>query len=180
MKILHNSTPTALWYDIIHEAQGACEITLKEEIESYLVFLLMRYTAKPEVAKQIVATDFLKGVNLPSTQREIILQEVGDKCLLLSGLFPNCNNRRLVKISYFINLGKSSYAIISNEHNDLYGLLSAQFVSLMDILQSLRQYSNANPNLLPLDAYELWSETGSKRAFSILRQYTSQATCSKK
>lgn len=38
MNILTNSTSTALWHDIVHEAETSCAVSLEEEIESYLVF----------------------------------------------------------------------------------------------------------------------------------------------
>lgn len=172
MKLLINSTSTALWHEIIHEAEASCDIPLKEELESYLVFLMMRYTARPEIVQDVMASDFLKGLPKMPNQRHLILQGVGDKCLLFSGLFPNLAEKRLVKVSYFVNLGQSSYATISQEQGDLYSHLSGQFVALMDILQSVRQYSDEFPDLLPLQAYELWNETGSKRALSVLKQYT--------
>ena len=172
MKLLVNSTPTSLWYQIIHEAEAACEIPLEAEVESYLVFLMMRYTSKPEIARHIMATDFLKAYGSGPHQRQLVLQEVGDKCLLFSGLFPGIAEKRLVKVSYFVNLGQSSYATLSKTENDLYCSLSNQFVALMDVLQSLRQYSDQFPGMLPLQAYELWVETGSQRALSALKQYT--------
>ena len=88
MQILHNSTPTALWHDIIHEAELQCDIHLKEDLESYLVFLLMRYTTNSQIIKKIVATDFLTGMNLRLNERQQVLQEVGDNCLIYTGLFP--------------------------------------------------------------------------------------------
>ena len=175
MKLLVNSTTTSLWHQIIHEAEAACETPLKEEVESYLVFLMIRYTTRPEIAAHIMASDFLRGLELLPNQRQLVLQEVGDKCLLFSGLFPDMADKRMVKVSYFVNLGQSSYANLSKSSNDLYGLLANQFVSLMDILQSMRQYSEQHPDLLPIQAYDLWMETGSKRALSILKSYT-QAT----
>src|SRR6185437_11353883 len=97
MKLLINSTSLALWYDIIHDAEHTCAIALKEEIEAYLVFLMMRYTARPEIVKQIMAADFLYSINLPRlAERELGLQEVGDKCLIYSGLFPTVAEKRLV------------------------------------------------------------------------------------
>ena len=171
MNILTNSTSTALWHEIIHEAESTCRITLEEDIESYLVFLLMRYTNKPELLKQIIALEFLEGINAKPAKQRLTLQEVGDKCLLFAGLYPNMADKRLVKISYFVNLGQACYVRISQKNDDLYEGLGKQFVSLMDVLQSIRQY----PDLLPLQAYELWSDTGSHRALSILRQYTQSA-----
>lgn len=168
MGILYNSSSLALWHDIVLEAEKVCDIALEEELESYLVFLMIRYTGAPEVAKKIIATDFLEGVQLQNNMRALALQNVGDKCLIVSGLFPRVAVKRLVKISYFVHLGQSSYATISKNHDDIYSLLSKQFVTLMDILQSIKH----NSQLLPLEAYELWNETGSKRAYSILKEYS--------
>lgn len=173
MKLLLNSTPTALWHDIIHDAETACALVLHEELESYLVFLLVRYTNKPEVVRQIIATEFLHGLNLSKNNKEIALQEVGDKCLLFSGLFPNMTAKRQVKIGYFVNLGQAAYGVISKKKNDVYSSLAQQFIPLMDVLQTIRRHSSDYPDLLPLQAYELWNETGSQRALSILKQYSS-------
>src|SRR5688572_12183353 len=62
MKLLLGSTPIALWRDIIHDAESICEATLQEELETYLVFLMARYTSKPEFVKQVLAIDFLNGM----------------------------------------------------------------------------------------------------------------------
>lgn len=173
MELLLQSTPVALWHDIIHDAEKSSSIALPEELESYLVFLLMRYLNKPEMLKQIIAYEFLQGVNLPASQRAVVLQDVGDKCLLFAGLFPFIADKRLVRISYFVNMGQSAYSTISKEHSDLYGVLGMKFVSLMEVLQSIRAHTREYPDLLPLQAHELWSDTGSQRAFSVLKQYTS-------
>lgn len=172
MKLLLNSTPVALWHEIIHDAETQCSIPLHEDLESYLVFLLIRYIDKPELMKQIIATEFLQSLKLPRGERSLALQEIGDKCLLFSGLFPSLADKRLVKISYFVNLGITAYDGISKKHNDLYYSLAKRFVSLMDVLQSIRRYSDDYPDLLPFQAYDLWNETGSKRALSVLKGYS--------
>lgn len=171
MTLLIGSIPT-LWQGIIHEAEATCEILLNEDLEAYLVFLLARYTNKPDILKQIMASQFLDGIKAPTNKRELVLQEVGDKCLIFSGLFPNMAEKRMVKISYYVGMGQTAYDTISKKRNDIYHLLSKQFVSLMDVLQSIRQYSKQYPDLLPLQAYDLWNETSSKRALSVLRQCT--------
>jgi len=172
MKLLLNSTPISLWHEIIHEAQGVCDIVLKEELEAYLVFLMMRYTSRPEIAKKIIAHEFLTGLKAAFAKRQAALRDVGDQCLLLAGLFPHVADKKQVKIRYFVDLGQSAYAMISDAANDVYASLAAEFVALMDILQSIRQYSKDHADLLPLEAYELWSETGSQRALSVLKRYT--------
>jgi len=175
MSIVTNVTPTALWHEIVHEAEQSCSVTLKEDIESYLVFLLMRYINKPEFVKQIIASEFLQSMELTPAKREVALQEVGDKCLLFAGLFPSIAESRLVRLSYFVKIGQAAYVRISKKSNDLYDHLGRQFVPLMDILQSIRQYTKKCPDLLPLQAYELWNDTGSQRALTMLKQYTSSS-----
>lgn len=171
-KLLQSDTSMSLWHKIIYEAENSCEITLKQELESYLICLLIRFTNKPQIIKQIMAMDFLEGLQLSKHQREVALQEVGDKCLIFSGLFPQNSEKRMVRPSYFVNLGQSAYLNISKHEDDIYALLSDKFVALMDVLQSIRCYSKSYPDLLPLKAYELWEETGSRRAFSVLKQYS--------
>lgn len=172
MSIVTNVTTTALWHQVVHEAEESCSVTLNEELESYLVFLLMRYIDKPEFVKHVIASEFLQSLELDSIQQEVALREVGDKCLLFAGLYPSIAKKRLVRVSYFVNLGQAAYFRISRKSNDLYEGLSHQFVALMDILQSIRHYSKQYPDLLPLEAYELWNDTGSQRALAILKQYT--------
>lgn len=171
MELLMHSTSTALWHDIIHHAEETCAINLNEELESYLVFLLIRYIDKPELIKQIIATQFLTAIQSGPAKREQTLRAVGDQCLLFTGLFPRMAEKRLLKLSYFVQMGQAAYIGLSMKQNDLYGALAEQFVSLMDILQSIRQYNNC-PDLLPLQAFEQWHDTGSQRALKVLKQYT--------
>jgi hypothetical protein len=175
MKVLVNSTPVALWQNIIHEAELANSIILSHELEAYVVMLMLRYMDKPELAREIIATKLLEGLNNTPAKRESSLQKVGDICLLFSGLFPGLAEKRLVKISYFINIGRGAYATVSRTSNDIFSLLSQQFVAIMDVLQSIGQYAQHFPELLPLQAYELWTECGSKRALKVLNQYTRAA-----
>lgn len=170
--LFNSSSPIALWVETVHEAEALCNITLQEDIESYLVFLLVRFTTRPEYIKKVLATEFLTGLEQTARQQQHILQNVGDQCLIFSGFFPKQAIRRHVNVSYYVNLGQSAYSVISRTENDLYSLLASQFVTLMDVLQAFRQYTHNHPDLMPLEAYELWNETGSQRALSILKQYT--------
>lgn len=172
MRLLINKTPLELWVQEVKRAEDCCSTVLNKDVEAYLVFLLMRFTNKPEITHQIVTTHFLESLNRRNYERKLGLQEVGDQCLILTGLFPKIAEKRHVKMSYFVDIGRSSYSAISHATNDLYGLLSTQFVIMMDVLQSLRQYSESSPDLLPLEAYDLWNEVGSRRAFKILQSYT--------
>lgn len=172
MTIVTHPGETALWYEMVHEAEKSCTTMLQEELESYLVFLLMRYIRRPDLASEVMATAFLKGMQASPYQRLEALRTVGDQCLLLSGLYPKVAQKRHVRIGYFVGLGQSAYSASSSIKDDIYERLGAQFVPLMDILQSIRRTSSDCPDLLPFEAWELWSETGSRRALAIIGQYT--------
>jgi hypothetical protein len=167
MKIIISSTPVVLWHSIVQEAESQCSTHLHVELESYLVFLLMKYLTKPELAKRIMASEYLQSLAAHPNKRRVALQTVGDECLLFSGLFPKQAHKRLVKISYFISLGKVAYTSISHSKSDLFGSLALHFVPIMDILQTITQ-----ADLLPLEAYDLWNDTQSPRALAMLKEYT--------
>ena len=160
MKILTESTSLALWYGAVQEAQTDCHIALKTDVESYLVFKLMRYTNNPRLAREIMASQFLEGVNSPLHQRGQILQNVADQCLLITGLFPDLAERRRVKIRYYIEMGQISYEVISRRNNDIFSLLSKQFLLLIDVLHSFRPYHSSH---FSAQLYQLWSDPSDKK-----------------
>jgi hypothetical protein len=169
--------PTSInqWQSLVTEASNACDIKLTEDIESYLVFLLMRFTGSPQLAQKIMATELLESVNQKASLRSITLRDVGDQCLLYSGLFPGRAHRRRVRLSYYVNIGKSAYLSLSNldrfTDTVLFASLAEQFVSLMDILCSMRETNSQIAALDPLQAHEIWSDTGSKHALQTLKKY---------
>lgn len=173
--ILHPNETTQ-WHALVHDACNACNINISEDLESYLVFLLMRSTNKPEITQKIVALDFLESSHKIGKQKETSLQEVGDTCLLFSGLFPALARKRRVKINYYVSIGQTAYAHLSNNFDNsfaaLFAHLSNSFIQLMDILQSMRQINTAE---LPLDAIlanDIFEATGSSNALNIIKQYT--------
>lgn len=168
MNLLTNKSSLILWHEVVRGAEIRCSVALHDELRAYLISLLIRYSNKPEVVKQIFATAFLKAMQSREIERHASLQHVGDQCLIFAGLFPHVAEKRNVKISYFVDLGRSAYSGISRKTNDLFSSLAIQFVVLMDVLQSIRP----TPDLLPLEAYDQWNEVGSQRALQLLREYT--------
>jgi hypothetical protein len=168
MGIVIGSPTIVLWQDLVKAAEARCSVDLTEDLECYLVSLLMRYLDKPEVAKQVFATAFLEALQLQKRERQVTMQHVGDQCLLYAGLFPRAAEKKRVKVVYFVDLGRSAYSAVSKNTNDLFSSLAMEFVVLMDVLQSIA----LRPELLPLEAYDQWKELGSKRSLQILQEYT--------
>ena len=175
-ELVVRTSATAEWLSLVNEAEAAAALHLDEEVQSYLVFLLMRFTEKPELATSILAVEYLQGMRSVGNIGRDQLRNVGDKCLLYSGLFPRRAERRRVKISYFVDLGRSAYQQLSDRMEysaaAMYHRLAGAFVSLMDILQTMRTLGHPADQLDPLRAFELWRDTGSRAALRALQQAT--------
>ncbi len=174
--LLLHPTPTAQWRAIVHEAQAAADRHLDEDLESYLVFLLMRFTDRPEMVNAVLALEFLSGVASLGSLRQERLRDVGDQCLIYSGLFPRQAERRCVNIGYFVGMGRTAYQQLSDvmrhQHSELFGQLAQAFVALMDVLQMIRELGEGRPSLDLLRAMESWSATGSRYALHVLQGAT--------
>lgn len=148
--ILH-PTDISQWHALVNEAQAATRLVLNENTESYLVFLLMRFSQGPKLVESIVALDFLESMHRPRPLQMQFLRDVGDKSLLFCGLFPGIAKRRHVSLNYFFDLGQAAYLTVGEleeKHSaDLYFQLSEQFSTLQQILQAMRgEYFQFNQN----------------------------------
>lgn len=172
--ILH-PTSIAQWHALILEAQKTLSIQLQEELEAYLVFLLMRFTGQPDVAHSVLGLDFLESTQQMPNQQPDLLKNVGDKCLLFAGLFPDRALRRRVNQAYFIHLGKTAYmnlasSIILASQAELFLKLCQEFLLLTDILQATREI--AQPDYDLMKQIDRWNETGSSFSWHKIQQAT--------
>jgi len=181
-------TSTALWHKLVCDAQNATDIQLEQELESYLVFLLMRFTNRPTTLSNIMALDYIHCQTSSDSDRQEKLRNVGDQCLLFSGLFPKIAERRQVKINYYIDLGKGAYLNLSDvmRHSlaDVYAQLSASFEPLMDILQAIRSLEKtgiqANSQQRdPSQVIEIWNNKDVSKILTDINNTTSTPLTSK-
>lgn len=139
--ILH-PTDTSQWHALVYEAQAATQVILTENTESYLVFLLMRFSQTTKLVESVIAIDFLESNQMAGQRRIDQLQAVGDKSLLLCGLFPGLADKRRVGLEYFSGIGKAAYLTVSElysaQSSELYLQLSDQFLNLQNVLQAMR------------------------------------------
>ncbi len=174
-ELMIEPTAKASWHRLVKEAEERLSCHLDEEKESYLVFLLMRYLTRADLARTVLALRFLEAIGSQGRLREDRLQNVGDQCLLYAGLFPEQARRRRVRIGYFVDLGRSAYMGLAESGPAgtaaLFSGLSEAFVTLMDLLRVMRQ-SGQQALFSALEAAETWAETGSPLAFRELQSHT--------
>lgn len=166
--LILEETEIAQWHSLVRQAEDVYGCQLNEAMESYLVFTLMRFMKDQDLATQVVALDYLRAHGLPKSLRLEQLRNIGDQCLLLSGLYPKRAEKRLMRVSYYVNMGRSAYHHLSEGVQqataELYQQLAEAFVMLMDLLQTIQQFNS--PTLQPIQSFELWSDTGSLNAFN--------------
>jgi hypothetical protein len=167
-QLILDSSELSQWHRLVQEAEQDYGCQLDETMQSYLVFTLMRFAKNNQLNSKALALDYLTSHHLPNNLLHEQLRNIGDQCLLVSGLYPQSARKRQVSVKYYIDLGRSSYHHISTvtQHGiaELYQQLAESFVLLMDLLQTIRQYSA--PALQPIAAMELWHQTGSRAAFA--------------
>ena len=167
-QLILDSSELSQWHRLVQEAEQDYGCQLDEAMQSYLVFTLMRFTKNSQLNSKPLALDYLASHHLPNRLRHEQLRNIGDQCLLVSGLYPQSAEKRLVGAGYYVNLGRSAYHHISTVRQkgiaELYQQLAERFVLLMDLLLTIRQYSS--PALQPIAALEVWNQTGSRAAFT--------------
>ncbi len=141
MDLLVHSNEMALWYLLLQDAQKNASIYLTETTECYLANLLKKFNTQPEVAHSVLGLDFLCASQLSKVEEQsVALQALGDKCLLLSGLFPERAQKRRVTVDYFVELGQGAYQSLSYHSLQpaLFETLCGEFKRLMGVLAATR------------------------------------------
>jgi hypothetical protein len=141
MDALKQGSPTELWHALVLEGERKRNLALGEELESYLVFALMRHLGDDTLATRIVALDWLRACEAQGRQGADALREVGDRCLLVAGLFPALTERRRVDSDYFVRVGRGAYASAAGcarrAEAPLFARLVEGFHTLVDVLRAL-------------------------------------------
>lgn len=131
-----------LWRDLVREAEGRAGRELDEWRESYLVFVLMRHQQDALLLARIQALEWLNAQEEVGIARADALRDVGDRCLLIAGLFPELADRRRVSVDYFIDLGRGAYGEVAHcsraGYADLFERLARSYNDLVRILRVLR------------------------------------------
>lgn len=136
---------TNLWHELVREGEQRAQQRLDEDAESYLVFTLMRHHRDAPLAHRTMALELLEALQRSGRRREDELRDVGDRCLLLAGFYPDVAQRRCVDLGYFIALGRGAYAQLADEMRAalarLYAHLAEDFDRLVRVLMAVRTLS---------------------------------------
>lgn len=157
--ILKNAPATELWLDLVKEGEERAQTRLAEDTESYLVFTLMRHFKDAPLANRVMALELLEALNMEGRMRQEQLRDVGDRCLLIAGFYPELAKKRCVTLQYFVELGQNAYHELAAQLRDtfshLYAHLSQAFATLVRTLLEIRKLSGEWAGPDPMSRYSL-------------------------
>ena len=174
------------FHDQLDSALSKQALVVEQATNVYLVNLLMLFVDTRELFEDSedgrhlkpLAMHYADAVNAENvTEKSVALKKLGDVALFISGLFAGSLNRKLVDVDYYIAMGGSAYGClhdISNSHarpqhhHGLFAELAENFAKLVDVLGEVGDSCNLSSNTDVLRLYEIWLQTGSKRAYNKL------------
>ena len=106
---LEQGAPLALWQGLVREGEERAAVRLTETTESYLVFLLMQHLRDGALAGRTMALEWLAALDRVGSARAEQLREVGDRSLLIAGLYPGLAERRRLSREYYVRIGQLAY-----------------------------------------------------------------------
>ena len=68
-KLILHPTDTSQWHALVYDAQATTQLILTENTESYLVYLLMRFTQTTGLLDSVIAMDFFESMNATGHRR---------------------------------------------------------------------------------------------------------------
>lgn len=105
-----NETTTSLWFDFVRHGQHRASQPLEVDLQSYLVFMLLRYMARPEIFDGTLAIRYLSATTEYGYTKKIAdLNNIGDVSLIMAGLYPESHQARNVSDDYFLNIGRMAF-----------------------------------------------------------------------
>lgn len=162
---------TAPWRVLLTKAQFVARVELHALIEEYLVGVLFRASIAPESMNETI--DAAENGHFEQTEDADSLRSIGDHCLVYAGLYPEHAIERDVPLSYFVKVGEAAYREFGKLTDDpMFTLLADCLVDTVGVLHTLRDVEDDELCLDPMNAFQLWQDTGSSHAWMTLRQLT--------
>lgn len=148
--------------------------------EFYLSNLLSNYVESRRLPEEPFSTRLLKALGEEGEVKKILLKEVGDSSLFLTGFFHESLKKKIVDVDYYIGIGIISYSSLADYFCErgrgrnktlsaLYAELSEKFQRFVDVLDEISEESGIFNALDILRIYERWLRTKSPRIEAILK-----------
>lgn len=145
---------------------------LSRHIESEK-FFGVRPDGKP--ADTLLSDLYIQYLQAKNEEKKVILQRLGDVCLMISGYFAESIRGKLVDLGFYFGMGGSAYynlahLVAETQTKETFDELSTKFESFSNVLGEMSERSGLQSNKDVLRLYERWIVTGSERLKSVLTE----------
>jgi hypothetical protein len=128
-----------------------------------------------KLADTLLSDLYIQYLQAKTEEKKIILQRLGDICLMISGYFAESIQRKVVDLGFYFGMGGLAYRSLStlveeNEPKETFDELSIKFESFSNVLGEMSERSGIQSNKDVLRLYERWITTGSDRLKNILSE----------
>lgn len=160
------------------------QVSAQTESFEYLVDLMLRYmesdsffvkSSDGKLEENVLADLYAEYLQGSSEKKKLVLQRLGDICLLVSGFFSDSLKRKIVDVDYYHGMGGSAYWMLSQIHfsgvSALYKELSVKFKPFSGVLGELSERTGIQTNSDLLRLYERWLMTGNERLRGLLSEH---------
>ncbi len=115
-ELMQEPTTIALFVELVKLGEERTEQQLGVDLESYLVFTLLRFMQSTKLFSTTIGMEFIKAeTEYTSSKKEEALSTVGDVSLILAGLYPGRHKSLNVSSDYFSKIGRMAFFGLS-EH----------------------------------------------------------------
>jgi hypothetical protein len=166
---------------LVHEAMDRQRVDADELTSCYVVQMLSSFARSgmatggdTAFSDEPLAVRLGQALETGGTRQRVLLRQVGDASLFISGFFPDRLRRSLVDVDYYAALGGYAYGSLGQREDEslapVFAELAEQFLAFVDVLSEVSERSAlTNPTDL-LRLYERWLRTGSPRCGQLLRE----------
>lgn len=169
---------SATFHRLVTGAMRAEGVPSSEATEFYLVRLLVAFVrpAQPDLLDPPLGPSLVAALQLPRPQRTDHLRRVGDTTLFLTGLFMERLERTLVGPRYYVALGRTAYAHLSQDCTngalgDSYAELATRFLDFVRVLGVIAERHLFDRDADVLRLYKRWLATrGARDAAALVRR----------
>ena len=178
MKI--ETTTTIYFKDMLEEAFRNQKVKTDTIVEFYLVNLLAEFITTEKIkrfSEEPIVMIMDRAFNSGFYEQRVLLKEIGDVTLYVSGFFSDSFKRKLVDVDYYSEMGSHAYQCLANLTRDtrtilydLYSELASKFKAFVDILVEVSERCLLTSHKDILRIYERWLRMRTKRNEELLRK----------
>ncbi len=183
--------PNDYFQSQISDAAQHLKISLKNELEFYLVNLLVEFITPDKTHELPDGMDIFntplaffvkKGLESSPENQLKIFKRLGDSSLYFAGYFQDYFNRKTFDVDYYISMGSSAYDLVSRllrdrygdeTYTEIYSDLASDFKKFVDIIAKISHDHNLRTNNEEhlLHTYIRWTKTNSDFLRQILEDH---------